>query len=290
MDSCKVRRGHGEDEIHWCHRSLRAFSTGAVRNVLLASQSHEAVNNAAESVLKLFRGEGRGTESRSARGSGRKRLRHPEALSLRESGSQHYREQFRAGLKQRFRVAVADWIARRIHGQSSFFRKQRFGRCSITFKLSWRSNKAQLRSPDVQHRASGLRETLHRLSQDLGIGAAGLDWDDGGAYDTIIKYLAGSSRGRDCRSGPAIACGKRRSPVTWMNTNHFSIGSPSSRRHEKPVGLSFAPMRNNARADPSRKLLSVSNSGILRNACKIDTVDSYQGKDNSDRYSVSREE
>lgn len=35
-----------------------ALAKGLVRNVLLASQSHEAVNNAAEAVLKLFRGSG----------------------------------------------------------------------------------------------------------------------------------------------------------------------------------------------------------------------------------------
>lgn len=48
---------------------------------------------------------------------------------------------------------------------------------------------------------------------------------------------------------------------------------------EKPVGIicTYAEQRELIR----RKLLSVSISGILRNACKIDTVDSYQGKENT---------
>src|SRR3546814_10828890 len=43
-----------------------ALTQGLVRNVLLASQSHEAVNNAGEAVLKLFRQDRKSTRLKSS--------------------------------------------------------------------------------------------------------------------------------------------------------------------------------------------------------------------------------
>lgn len=155
---------------------------------MLASQSHEAVNNAAESVLKLFRREGEEPSlvrvGQEGNVSDTLKPYHSEKVEA------HYREQFRAGLKQRFRVA-----GRQIGLSEEFTDEVHFLEATVWpvfdhLQALLAEQQGTTESPDVQHRASGLRETLHRLSQDLGIGAAGLDWDDGGAYDTIVKYLA----------------------------------------------------------------------------------------------------
>jgi hypothetical protein len=75
-----------------------------MRNVLLSSQSHEAVNNAAETVLKLFRQEGEEPSLiRVGQEGSVSDLLKPYHAEKVES---HYREQFRAGLKERFRVAA----------------------------------------------------------------------------------------------------------------------------------------------------------------------------------------
>jgi hypothetical protein len=167
-----------------------ALSTEAVRNVLLSSQSHEAVNNAAESVLKLFRQEGEEPSlirvGQEGNVSDLLKPYHAEKVEA------HYREQFRAGLKQRFRVA-----AQQIGLSDAFVDDLYFLETTVWPIFSHlRSLKADqlsgsvLEGADVQRLARGLLETLSRLSRDIGIGSASLEWEGEAAYDSAIDDLA----------------------------------------------------------------------------------------------------
>jgi len=81
-----------------------ALSTGIAKNVLLASQSHESVNNAAEAVLELF-GDDRDTLSLirvGSEGSVSEVLR-PHHVARVEKG---YKDRFSATRKQRFEGAA----------------------------------------------------------------------------------------------------------------------------------------------------------------------------------------
>jgi len=165
-----------------------ALSQGSVRNVLLASQSHEAVNNATEGVLRLFRSEG--IEPSLVRVGQEGHI--SELLKPYHSAKveEHYREQFRAGLKQRFHVA-----ARHIGLPTGFTDDLFFMEATLwpvlrqlLALLSTNENSAQL--PETNRRISSLKQTLVNLEGPAGIDVLGSrDWTDPNSYDQAIDVL-----------------------------------------------------------------------------------------------------
>jgi hypothetical protein len=165
-----------------------ALSKGSVRNVLLASQSHEAVNNATEGVLRLFRGEGK--EPSLVRvgqeGNVSELLKPYHSAKVEE----HYREQFRAGLKQRFHVA-----ARHVGLPAGFTDELFFMEATLwpvlrqlLALLSTNDNTAEL--SETSRRISSLKQTLMNLEGSAGIATlGGRDWTDPNSYDQAIDAL-----------------------------------------------------------------------------------------------------
>jgi len=165
-----------------------ALSKGAVRNVLLASQSHEAVNNATEGVLKLFRSDS--VEPSLVRvgqeGNVSELLKPYHSAKVEE----HYREQFRAGLKQKFHVA-----ARHI-GIPAGFADALFFMESTLWPV-FRQLQSLISSPDDGYEASdrdrrvlSLKQTLSNLEETAGISASGArDWMNSNAYDQAVGAI-----------------------------------------------------------------------------------------------------
>jgi hypothetical protein len=167
-----------------------ALSSGMVRNVLLASQSHEAVNNATESVLKLFRKEGE----------------EPSLIRIGQEGNvsdalkpyhsdkveTHYREQFRAGLKQRFRVAGRQIGLPDKFTDDFFFLEATIWPVFDHLQTLLAKNQSTEDNSESQQRVSGLLETLNRLGQQISeLGpSAELDWTVSDAYDSLVEQLA----------------------------------------------------------------------------------------------------
>jgi serine/threonine protein kinase len=165
-----------------------ALSSGSIRNVLLSSQSHEAVNNAAEGVLRLFRKDGA----------------EPSIVRIGQEGNvsdvlkpyhsakieAHYREQFRAGLKQRFHL-----VAKHIGLSVSFTDDLFFMESTV------RPVFAQLQSlvqaapdepgvEDRERRIQSLIRTLKNLEPSVSVPpSAERDWTGLTTYDAVMEGL-----------------------------------------------------------------------------------------------------
>ena len=148
------------------------LSTGQVKNVLLASQSHEAVNNAAESVLRLFRLDG--TEPSLVRvgheGNVSDMLKPYHSANVEAK----YREQFRASLKQRFGV-----VGNHIGVSAAFIDDFFFLEATLwpVFRqvqdLTADIVTSHEPSSDREDRVASLTDTLQRLGNLLGNGEVG---------------------------------------------------------------------------------------------------------------------
>ena len=165
------------------------LSTGQVKNVLLASQSHEAVNNAAESVLRLFRQDG--TEPSLVRvgqeGNVSDMLKPYHSANVEAK----YREQFRASLKQRFGV-VGNHIGVSAAFIDDFFFLEAtlwpvFHQVQDLTADIVASNEP---SSDRNDRVANLTDTLQRLGSLLCNGEVlASDWTQPGAYDEAVASL-----------------------------------------------------------------------------------------------------
>lgn len=167
-----------------------ALSAGLVRNVLLASQSHEAVNNAAESVLKLFREDG--VEPSLVRVGQEGYVSEPLKPYHSAKIESHYREQFKAGMKQRFQLAG------RYVGVPEAFADDLFAMEATVWPIFMRLQAVLTAGEvtsddDVRHRRlSALRRTLLQLEEKLGIAGTGKrGWTDPEAYDLAISDIVG---------------------------------------------------------------------------------------------------
>jgi tRNA A-37 threonylcarbamoyl transferase component Bud32 len=165
-----------------------ALSTGVVRNVLLASQSHEAVNNAAESVLKLFRkgGEEPSLVRVGQEGSVSEALKpyHSEKVEA------HYREQFRARLKHRFRVAGRHLGIPDTFSDMFFFMEATVWPIYMQLHSRLRAAEETPGESAPNRRILSLHETLRRLGQEVGIERSdSIDWTDPNAYDAAVDHV-----------------------------------------------------------------------------------------------------
>jgi serine/threonine protein kinase len=140
-----------------------ALTQGLVRNVLLASQSHEAVNNAGEAVLSLF-----GAQERAPSII---RVGHENAVSERllpyhvARVEELYKDRFRAMLGERLRIT-----GRALGMPDSLIDALTMLECSIRpviDRLDAMSQESEIGSDRA--RLNGLRETLHQLLVPLGL-------------------------------------------------------------------------------------------------------------------------
>jgi serine/threonine protein kinase len=162
------------------------LSNGMVSNVLLASQSHEAVNNATEGVLRLFR---RGNIEPSLVRVGQEGSI-SEVLKPYHSAKveAHYREKFRAGLKHRFEVASQHIGLKTAFSHDLFLMESTvwpvFRQLQSTLSIQ------ESDQEDVAVRQASLLQTLTNLQQTLGLTSASeLDWHETDGYETCISLL-----------------------------------------------------------------------------------------------------
>jgi hypothetical protein len=163
-----------------------ALNSGAVRNVLLASQAHEAVNNAAEGVLRLFHDEGK--EPSLVRLGQPGQVSDPLKPYHSEQIEARYREQFKARLKERFRT-VGDHLRLPREFVDEFY----FLESTLWPVLShFRALVDSVTDGDEDRtaRISSLRDTLEQLSATLN-GGSGLvaEWPAPEAYTDLIDSL-----------------------------------------------------------------------------------------------------
>lgn len=138
-----------------------ALTSGLARNVLLASQAHEAVNNAAEAVLKLF---GRAGEVPSILRVGNEGVVSDRLLPFHvERVEQLQKDRFRAEMRERLAIAA--------HGLGI---PQVLSDALISVELAIRPVAARLASLSGEEHASqritALRETIDQQVLPLGIG------------------------------------------------------------------------------------------------------------------------
>lgn len=170
-----------------------ALTEGRLRNVLLASQSHEAVNTAAEDILDLFRRHG-GMPSLvrvGQEGAVSDRLMpfhtaHVEAL---------YRERFRARLKENYLLA-----GRRLSLPQDFV--EAFFQAAVTLRPVLRQihnlrtavAEHQVSQEEQEMRSSSLLQTVAAITENLNLPeccfAPGGDGD--GWFDDVVTALAGT--------------------------------------------------------------------------------------------------
>ena len=161
---------------------------GVVRNVLLSSQSNEAVNNATESVLRLFRsGDAEPSLVRVGQEGQISETLKPYHSVKVES---HYREQFRAGLKQRFRSAAKHVGLSESFSDDLFFMESTVWPVWKQLQSTQHSDENQEDAGDVESRTSSLRQTLATLQRKiLPDRHADVDWQSDDAYDDTMALL-----------------------------------------------------------------------------------------------------
>jgi hypothetical protein len=164
-----------------------ALESGTVRNVLLASQAHEAVNNAAEGVLRLFREEGKEPSlvrlGQPGDVSDQLKPYHSEQVEAR------YREQFRAGLKQRFRIAGDHLRLPRGFVDEFFFLESTLWPVLSHFQVLGATEQGG-KEEDRTERMTSLHQTLQQLGGQLNAGAGlSVEWSDTEAYSEVIDLL-----------------------------------------------------------------------------------------------------
>ncbi|RWO70224.1 MAG: hypothetical protein EOS17_14240 [Mesorhizobium sp.] len=159
-----------------------ALTENLVRNVLLASQSHEAVNNAAEAVLRLFRAEGSDPSlvRVGQEGSVSNDLRpfHSDRVERR------FKDRFNAELRERLLT-----VGKRIGLDSDIIEHLSFAETAILPVVERLRHLAG--EPEASgSRISSLTETIIRLSRKVGVEyTPTTDWDDPGSYDKIVDAI-----------------------------------------------------------------------------------------------------
>ncbi|MGE3538647.1 MAG: AAA domain-containing protein [Candidatus Tectimicrobiota bacterium] len=143
-----------------------ALTGGHMRNVLLASQSHEAVNNAAEEILDLFRKHG---DAPSLIRVGQEGVVSDRLMPFHSAHVESlYREKFRARLKENFMMA-----GRRLGLAESFI--EDFFQAAITLRpvlqqvhnLDRALANREVTPEEYQVRSSSLKQTTSRILENL---------------------------------------------------------------------------------------------------------------------------
>jgi hypothetical protein len=167
-----------------------ALTTGCLRNVLLASQSHEAVNNATEEILRLFRSANMtpslvrvGHEGFISDPLVPFHTAHVEAL---------YREKFRARIKENY--ALAGWKL----GLPSSFTEMFFGAATslrpVLRQIAALRAEEERSNPEIDARVriTTLQETAERIALSLGISKLPPEPDepdDDKWFDAVVEIL-----------------------------------------------------------------------------------------------------
>lgn len=158
------------------------LSHGYAKNVLLSSQSHEAVNNAAEETMKLFRKEGE--EPSLVRvgqeGSISAELRpfHAERIE------RQYKDRFRSGLISRLRR-----VGLQIGVQMELLDRVIFA--ETTIRPVWERLQDLAGEEKAAARVPGLTETLRHLCSKIGLTLRRDVAFDSGSFDAIIDAIVG---------------------------------------------------------------------------------------------------
>ena len=171
-----------------------ALTVGGLRNVLLASQSHEAVNNVAEEVLKVFRrlGQDPSLVRVGHEGQVSERLKpfHSAKVEAR------YREQFRAKLKDKLRL-----VGRQIAATSDFIDDLFFLEATLR-PILWRiaedvaKDSEMNAEPVASEMIEGLRDTALRLLAERGLPLPPREGlSDPDALEKIVLRLAEETGG-----------------------------------------------------------------------------------------------
>ena len=159
---------------------------GLINNVLLASQSHEAVNNATEGTLKLFR---RGNSEPSLVRVGQEGQISEVLLPYHSAKVEaHYREKFKAGLKRRFQVVAQHIGLKAAFADDLFF-------LDSTLRPVFEHVQALSGAGDQgltveDGRRTSLCSTLEDLILKLDLELEGpIDWSDSEIYDQLVSAL-----------------------------------------------------------------------------------------------------
>ncbi len=138
---------------HWL------LTNGGARRVLIASQSHEAVNNVLEELLKTFRKQGGQADILrvGARGA-TDRIRPYQARSLRD----RYRVRFENGLKTRVAAAAGAAGISRTMAHEVVDLDRRLGAVERSLQLARVAAEADDASADERRRAASRLQTLER--------------------------------------------------------------------------------------------------------------------------------
>ena len=170
-----------------------ALSLGIARNVLLASRSHQAVNNAAENVLALFRREQvEPSMIRVGQEGNVSDVLKPYHSAKVES---HYREQFRAGLKDRLEIA-----GRHIGLQEPLIDDIYFLEATVRpvfQQIQALARAAEEGAPfeDGERRIKALRLTMANLCEKLEISnREDRNWLDAEMFDELLMDVAARHR------------------------------------------------------------------------------------------------
>ena len=168
-----------------------ALANGLVRNVLLSSQSHEAVNNAAEAVMRLFRrgGEAPRIVRVGQQGAVSSALRpfHSDSIEAQ------YKDRFRAELRERLKP-----IGERLLLNADLVDKLIYADVVIRPVLD-RFRDLSAEAETEPHRLEGLRRTLDSICAKVGylsVNETAFVVDD--AFNSIIDVITrGLDIGRD---------------------------------------------------------------------------------------------
>ena len=160
------------------------LSTGLISNVLLASQSHEAVNNATESILKLFRhGNSEPSLVRVGQEGQISELLRPYHSAKVEA---HYREKFKAGLKRRFQIAAHHLGLKAPFSDDLFFLESTLRPVLDHVQALLKVEDQSVDDGRCTSLCSTLEDILLRLELDI---ERPIDWSDSEVYDQLISLL-----------------------------------------------------------------------------------------------------
>lgn len=164
------------------------LSNGVIKNVLLASQSNEAVNNATEGVLRLFRmGDAEPSLIRVGQeGQISETLKAYHSVKVEA----HYREQFRAGLKQRFEAAAKHIGLSQTFSDDLFLMESTVWPVHQQLLGALKPDEDQI-NEETHRRVTSLFQTLSNLQHNLRlIGEEEINWYQAEAYDLAITFLS----------------------------------------------------------------------------------------------------
>jgi serine/threonine protein kinase len=177
-----------------------ALKNGFVNNVLLASQSHQAVNNAAEEVMRLFwlQGEEPSFVRVGQEGAVSSELRpfHSDRVEAR------YKDRFRAELRDRLRL-----IGTRLNIEHALINALTY--CETTVLPVFERLKHLSIDDDLPRRISGLKATLESMCAKLGVSSpAEVDWSDDESYERLIALISKRHGGSQARVRNFLAVAK----------------------------------------------------------------------------------